>query len=243
MPEASTAAGAELKDAQESLRKAEDALSKREPHEQIAHLSYMAERQAGIAEAKIREAQALERTKQAEADRNAALLAAREREAAQARQRAAQAEAAAAAALQELEDAKQTERGVVLTMGDVMFDTGAATLKPGAQLGLDRLASFLNSNPETRAIIEGHTDNTGSDATNQALSERRAQAVATALQTRGIESGRLEIVGLGEGYPVATNSTAAGRQNNRRVEVILSDNSGQFSDRAHRTASSERTLP
>ena len=239
MPEASTAAGAEIKDAQESLRKAEDALSKRAPEEEVAHLSYMAERQAGIAEAKIREAQAIARTKNAEADRNAALLSARERETASAQQRAAQAEAVAAAAIQQLENAKQTDRGVVLTMGDVMFDTGAATLKPGAQLTLDRLAGFLSSNPETRAIIEGHTDNTGSDATNQALSERRAEAVASSLRSRGIDPGRLELVGLGEGYPVATNSTTAGRQENRRVEVILSDNAGQFTDRARRTAMSE----
>jgi outer membrane protein OmpA-like peptidoglycan-associated protein len=239
MPEASSAAGAELQKAQESLRKAEDAFSKRAPEEEIAHLSYMTERQAGIAEARIREAQAIQRTKNAGAERSAALLSARERETAAAQQRAAQAEAVASAALQQLENAKQTERGIVLTMGDVMFDTGSATLKPGAQLTLDRLASFLSSNSGTRAIIEGHTDSTGSDATNQTLSERRAQTVASGLRSRGIDQGRLEPVGLGEAYPVATNSSNAGRQQNRRVEVILSDQAGQFTDRARRTAMSD----
>jgi outer membrane protein OmpA-like peptidoglycan-associated protein len=236
MPQASTTAGAELQEAQESLRKAEDALSKREPYEEIAHLSYIAERQAGIAEARIREAAALEQTRNAEADRNAALLEAREREAAAARQRAAQAEAVAAAALQELQNAKQTERGVVMTVGDVMFDVGAATLKPGARLTLDRLASFMASNPNTRVIVEGHTDSTGSDTTNQALSERRAESVANALRSRGVDGSRLEIVGLGESFPVASNDTTAGRQQNRRVEVVISDEAGQFREGAHRTA-------
>ena len=236
MPDASTSAGAELQQAQQSLRKAEDALSKRESQDEIAHLSYLAERQAGIAEAKIREAAALARTKDAAAQRNAALLQARERETAAAQQRAASAEAVAADALKQLQDAKQTDRGVVLTMSDVMFDVGAATLKPGAELTLDRLAAFMSANPDTRVIIEGHTDATGSDATNQALSERRAESVANALRTRGLGIARLNLVGLGEAYPVASNDTTAGRQQNRRVEIVLSDDSGQFPEAARRTA-------
>lgn len=208
-----------------------------EPDAEVAHLAYVAEQQAAIAEAKMNEAKALEDTKNAEASRNAALLEARERDVAQAERRADQAEADAAAAWREVEEAQETARGLVLTFGDMLFDTGGSTLKPGAQLLLDKLAAYLQQNPGAHAIIEGHTDNTGSDGMNQALSERRAAAVAAALQARGITGDRLETVGLGESYPVATNDTSAGREENRRVEVVLSDSEGVFVESARRTAS------
>jgi outer membrane protein OmpA-like peptidoglycan-associated protein len=149
----------------------------------------------------------------------------------------ARAQADAAEAWRQVEEAHETARGVVLTFGDMLFDTGGAVLKPGAQLLLDKLAAYLEQNPSAKAIIEGHTDNVGSDAMNQALSERRAAAVATALQMRGIGIDRLEIMGLGESYPVATNDTSAGREENRRVEVVLSDAQGVFLESARRTAS------
>ena len=237
MPDSSTLASAELKEAQETLRKAEEAARENEPDADVAHLAYVAEQQAAIAEAKMNEAKALEDTKNAEADRNAALLEARERDVAQAERRADQAEADAAAAWREVEEAQETARGLVLTFGDMLFDTGGSTLKPGAQLLLDKLAAYLQQNPGAHAIIEGHTDNTGSDAMNQALSERRAAAVAAALQARGITGDRLETLGLGESYPVATNDTSAGREENRRVEVVLSDSEGVFVESARRTAS------
>ena len=237
MPDSSTLASAELKEAQETLRKAEEALRDNEPDAEVAHLAYLAEQQAGIAEAKINEARALEDTKNAEASRNAALLEARERQVVEAEMRADQAEADAAEAWRQVEEAKETSRGIVLTLGDVLFDTGGAVLKPGAQLLLDKLAVYLQQNPDARAIIEGHTDNVGSDAMNQALSERRAASVAAALQARGITADRLETMGLGEAYPVATNDTSAGREENRRVEVVLSDSKGVFVESARRTAS------
>ena len=124
--------------------------------------------------------------------------------------------------------AKQTDRGVVVTMGDVLFDTGRATLKPGAVAVLDRLAAYLQANPQTRLLIEGHTDSTGSEATNEVLSQRRADAVASALIERGVSAQNLRAVGKGESLPVASNDTAAGRQQNRRVEVVLSDHDGRF---------------
>lgn len=237
MPDSSTLASAELKEAQDTLRKAEEAVRENEPDAEVAHLAYLAEQQAAIAEAKMNEAKALEDTKNAEAERNAALLEARERDVAKAERRADQAEADAAAAWREVEEAQETARGLVLTFSDMLFDTGASTLKPGAQLLLDKLAVYLQQNPGAKAIIEGHTDNTGSDGTNQALSERRAAAVAAALQARGITGDRLETVGLGESYPVATNDTSAGREENRRVEVVLSDSDGVFVESARRTAS------
>jgi len=245
MPDSSTLASAELNAAQETLRKAEEAAREREPAGEVAHLAYVAEQQAAIAEAKMNEARARQDTENAEAQRNATLLEARERdvaeaelEADQARADAARAQADAAEAWRQVEEAQETARGVVLTFGDMLFDTGGSTLKPGAQLLLDKLAGYLQQNPEAQAIIEGHTDNVGSDAMNQALSERRAAAVAAALQARGIGVDRLEAMGLGESYPVATNDTSAGREQNRRVEVVLSDSQGVFVESARRTASS-----
>ena len=237
MPDSSTLASAELNAAQETLRKAEEAAREREPDSEVAHLAYVAEQQAAIAEAKMNEAKALQDTENAEAQRNAALLEARERDVAEAKADAARAQADAAEAWRQVEEAQETARGVVLTFGDMLFDTGGAVLKPGAQLLLDKLAAYLEQNSSAKAIIEGHTDNVGSDAMNQALSERRAAAVATALQMRGIGIDRLEIIGLGESYPVATNDTSAGREENRRVEVVLSDAQGVFLESARRTAS------
>ena len=245
MPDSSTLASAELNAAQETLRKAEEAVRENKPDSEVAHLAYVAEQQAAIAEAKLNEAKARQDTESAEAQRNAALLEARERDVAQAQHEADQAkadaalaQADAAEAWRQVEEAQETARGVVLTFGDMLFDTGGSTLKPGAQLLLDKLAAYLAQNPETRAIIEGHTDNVGSDAMNQGLSERRAAAVAAALQMRGIGIDRLEITGFGESYPVATNDTSAGREQNRRVEVVLSDAKGGFVESARRTAAS-----
>jgi len=243
MPDSSTIAGAQLKEAQDTLDHAEEAANSHAPYDEVAHLAYLAELQARIAEATLREAHAQKRIASAEANRNAALLDARERETAAAQQRAGAAEASAAEAWRQLESAKETERGIVLTLGDVLFDTGRAELKPGAQLILDRLAGYMSDNPSTRVIIEGHTDDTGSMDTNQRLSEQRAEAVANALRIRGIGIDRLEPLGLGEAYPIATNSTSAGREQNRRVEVVLSDENGTFRDSAHRSASNYRYDP
>ena len=121
--------------------------------------------------------------------------------------------------------------------GDVLFDTGRATLKPGADRTIDRLAQALKDNPNTKVQIEGHTDSVGGDDYNLALSERRAEAVADALRFRGVPADRYEAKGLGKDFPVASNDSAAGRQQNRRVEIIFSDDSGRFSG-GTRTSSS-----
>ena len=124
--------------------------------------------------------------------------------------------------------AEQTKRGMVMTLSDVLFDTGAATLKPGADLALNRLGEFMRQNPEMKVIVEGHTDSRGSDSFNQELSQRRGRSVSDALANRGITGDRVEVIGRGEAYPVASNDTSEGRQQNRRVEVIFSDTKGQF---------------
>jgi outer membrane protein OmpA-like peptidoglycan-associated protein len=117
--------------------------------------------------------------------------------------------------------AKQTDRGMVLTLGDVLFSTGKSDLKAGSVENLDRLVTFLGQAPDRTVRIEGHTDNVGGQDMNQALSQRRAESVALYLTGRGIASDRVTSVGEGYNAPVADNKTDAGRQANRRVEVII----------------------
>ena len=236
-PLASTAASQELQDARRTLQEADSALANKRPLEDVNHLAYLAERNAEIGKARIQEAHSRQQIAQGEAERNRVLLEARTADAQRAQataqtesERAEAARQEALSARQELADlqAQQTNRGMVITLGDVLFDTGAATLKAGAGERIDRLASYLSQSPNTRIMIEGHTDSRGSDAFNEELSRRRAQAVADALLTRGIPSSRFEILGRGEAVPVASNDNAAGRQQNRRVEIVFSDQSGQF---------------
>jgi len=117
--------------------------------------------------------------------------------------------------------AKQTERGIVLTIGDVLFAFDKATLSPGAFRNVDKLADFLQKHPNRSVLIEGHTDNVGSDQYNLDLSEKRADAVKNALVAKGVGQDRITTKGYGEKYPVATNNTSDGRQQNRRVEVVI----------------------
>lgn len=117
--------------------------------------------------------------------------------------------------------AQSTDRGTVVTLGDVLFDTGSATLNPGGQQQVQRLATYLNANPGRRVRIEGHTDSQGSDPSNETLSRRRADAVRASLITAGVNPASVTSVGVGESLPVASNDTPAGRQQNRRVEVVI----------------------
>lgn len=118
--------------------------------------------------------------------------------------------------------AKQTERGWVLTLkNELLFDSAAATLKPGAHRALDNLAQFLRKYPDRDIAIEGFTDSTGSKEVNQRLSERRAAAVKDALVMRGIESRRIDARGYGPAFPIASNDSEIGRQLNRRVEIVI----------------------
>jgi len=243
-PLAQQAAAEDVAQARRDLQRAETALQQREAQQDVDHLAYLALRHAQAGEARIAEARARQQVAQAQEERNRIQLQAREREVQSARSSAtaAQSEAAAAQnqaaaaqdelarARQELADlqAKQTERGMVMTLNDVLFDTGQATLKPGADRAVDRLAQYLKDSPGTQVIIEGHTDSVGSDDYNLALSQRRAQAVADALTTRGVSADRIRAKGLGKSYPVASNDTQAGRQQNRRVEIVFSDTSGHF---------------
>jgi len=138
-------------------------------------------------------------------------------------ERAAKAKAEADQLMRELSDlkAKQTERGIVLTIGDVLFATAKADLSSDALRSVDKLADFLKKYPNRNVLIEGHTDSVGSEEYNLTLSERRAESVKESLTSRGIPEGRIITKGYGKKYPVASNDTAAGKQQNRRVEVII----------------------
>jgi len=117
--------------------------------------------------------------------------------------------------------ARVTDRGLVLTLGDVLFASGAANLNSAGNGHLDKLAIFLNRYGDRTALIEGHTDNVGGEDYNLGLSQRRAEAVKSYLVGQGIHSTRLSASGMGKGSPVADNGSATGRQQNRRVEVII----------------------
>jgi outer membrane protein OmpA-like peptidoglycan-associated protein/outer membrane murein-binding lipoprotein Lpp len=128
--------------------------------------------------------------------------------------------------------AKQTDQGMVVTLSNVLFSTGKSTLQAGAHLQLEHLAQYLKAHPKERVLIEGNTDSTGSAEKNQELSAARAQAVAQALQLRGVPPTQYQTIGLGEAYPVASNDNVAGRQQNRRVDIVFSNASGKFSEAA-----------
>jgi outer membrane protein OmpA-like peptidoglycan-associated protein len=122
--------------------------------------------------------------------------------------------------------ATPTPRGLVLTLGDVLFDTGKSQLNPGSSRKLDQLAQFLTDHPERRVQIDGFTDSVGSDSYNLSLSQERADTVRSSLISRGIDRSRIGSQGYGKGFPVATNDESGGRQLNRRVEVVIGGDDG-----------------
>jgi outer membrane protein OmpA-like peptidoglycan-associated protein len=214
-PSASEVASRELANARESLSHGETALKEKKA-EDVDHYAYLAIRQAKTGEARVTEQLGRQRLTLFKGERERVLLEARN----------AELEAQSKLA------AEQTERGMVLMLSGVLFDTGKATLKPGAGPTLDRVSAYMTQYPKTRLIVEGHTDNQGSEATNRALSQQRAQSVADALVMRGIPRDRIESIGRGPEFPVASNGTVEGRQLNRRVEMVFSDDAGRFAEGA-----------
>jgi len=215
-------AAAEITEARRALDRADKLVAEGEDLDDIQFQATLALRNGEIANEKILTAQAKDELERGATERQQVLLEARNNEAKLAQQRALQME-------QEMKElrAKQTDRGMVLTLGDVLFDTGKATLKPGAYPTIDRLAKVLNESKDRRVMIEGHTDSTGSDQTNMALSQQRAMAVQAALMERGVSGSQIAAVGKGEGVPVASNDNASGRQQNRRVEMIFTQDTGR----------------
>ncbi|TCO78302.1 OmpA family protein [Chromatocurvus halotolerans] len=129
-------------------------------------------------------------------------------------------------------EARPTERGLVLTLGsDVLFDVDSADLRGGAERTIEQIAAFLAEYGERQVLVEGFTDSTGARDYNLGLSERRADAVKAALIERGVEEERIRTRGFGPDYPVASNDNQSGRQLNRRVEVVISDDEQQVPER------------
>lgn len=181
-----------------------------------------AQDQAAVARAQTTEAR--QQTSAAEQRASGAQLqaAVSQANADEAQQRAAQLQ-------QRLSDlqAKSTERGMLVTLGDVLFEFNRSTVRPSAQASLHKLADFLAQYPSRRILIEGHTDNIGTAAANEALSLRRAEAVDVALNGMGVARQRVATIGYGEEFPVADNATDTNRALNRRVEVYIADNDQQ----------------
>ena len=203
-------AATNISEARKALDRANELAAKGKDVEDIRFEASVAAANAQIAATKIDTAQAREEIEKGTLERQQVQLEARTREADRVQQE-----------LRDLQ-AKQTDRGMVLTLGDVLFDTGKATLKPGAYSTIDRLAQVLNSSHNSRVVIEGHTDSVGSEEMNQSLSEERAMSVQSALLQRGVSGSQVRSLGKGETTPVAGNDTASGRQANRRVELIFS---------------------
>lgn len=202
---------------------------------QIAQPAYLATQNARIAQAHAAAKADDARVAKGQQERDQIMLMARTREAEQAKNQAAnarqEANAAndqAARAQAELEQlkAQATPRGMVLTLGDVLFDTGSASLKSGGTRKLDQLVQFLNEHPDRRVQVDGFTDSVGSDSYNEELSQHRADSVKEALTERGIAASRIGAEGYGKAFPVANNSDSGGRQLNRRVEVVIGNDNG-----------------
>ncbi len=217
----------------------------RQDSEYAAHLALIADHRVDIAQARAR-SRLYEDQRRALSERAERVrLEARTREADQARSEALSARADAATARVDAEtarsdaaaareatrelqrqvaelNARETDRGLVVTLGDLLFATGQAELTGSAAPNLNRLAAFLTEYPDRTVLIEGHTDSVGSAWSNELLSERRAESVRSYLVDRGVSANRLSASGKGQGTPVATNDTPTGRQQNRRVEVIIS---------------------
>jgi outer membrane protein OmpA-like peptidoglycan-associated protein len=266
-PLAQEAAGIRVRNAEAAFALAEASAKQRKPLALIQHQSYLATQHARIAQAQTSELRARQEVEQGEAERNKVVLESRTMEADASRARAAAATRDAAmqtaaataarsdatAARSDLADATdeaarlradleslqatQTERGMVLTLGDVLFATDQATIRPGAMLTIERLAEFMRAHPAMSVMIEGHTDSVGASDYNRDLSQRRSDAVMSALSSRGVPSANIRSRGLGEEYPSASNDSPGGRQQNRRVEVVFSDADGRFAPSADRLSS------
>jgi outer membrane protein OmpA-like peptidoglycan-associated protein len=242
-PNLASRAAVAIKDADAAVRAAEQPEADKEL---AAHRVYLADRKVDTARALAETRFADEQRAVISAQRDSARLDARTREADaakgqvatqklaadQARGEADAARVAAASSEQQAAElqrqidvlhAKPTDRGLVLTLGDVLFTTGRADLKPGATGNLNKLVAFLNQYPDRTAAIQGYTDSVGTQDYNQSLSERRADSVKSYLAAQGIGSIRLSASGRGQSDPVAGNDSAAGRQQNRRVEVTISN--------------------
>lgn len=224
------AAPEQLQKASQALNKAQQMKKRGASKLDVDHYAYMASRHVAIANEAAREQAAEAKIKQASAERDRMKAQESQQQARESQQQAHMTREQNAQLQKQLAalKAKKTKRGLVLTLGNVLFALNKADLKPGGARTVSRLAEFMKQYPKRNVMIEGYTDSTGTAAYNQQLSQRRAAAVRDALVADGINPQRIVTKGFGEKYPVATNKTAAGRQQNRRVEIVISDENGDF---------------
>lgn len=207
-PKASQLAALETKDASEWLDKADAAYRHNDDEKKVDQLAYLTNQRVELAKQTINLKTAEGDLKNAAAQRAQARLDARD---------------AQIKALQNSLNAKQTERGTLVTFGDVLFDLNKAELKSSGLVNVNKLSQFLQENPDRKVIVEGYTDSSGSASYNQSLSERRANSVRMALVKMGVGPERIVSQGYGKEYPVADNTSNSGRAMNRRVEVTISN--------------------
>ncbi len=239
-PQVGSHARLELKQAGDALALADAAAANNDSAEEIDRLAYLARQKVALAQevakrrvaenevansGKLRDEKRLaQRTDEADRAHQATDAARRDTADANARASGLEAQLAALAA-------KKTERGMVITLGDVLFATDRYQLNAQGQSTIQKLSEFLQQHPQRSVLIEGFTDNTGDTRYNQRLSERRAGAVARSLSELGIARQRIETRGYGEAYPVASNATSTARQLNRRVEIVLSEDGARIKPR------------
>jgi outer membrane protein OmpA-like peptidoglycan-associated protein len=261
-PQVATYAPMEFRQASEALDRANEAAARRESLDTIDRLAYVAKQRIAtaqeVAKTKAAEGEVANASRErdrvqleartAEADRARRDAQAAQAQAASAQQQAQDAQAQAAAAQQQAAQqterasrleallvelhAQKTERGMVVTIGDVLFATDRAELNANGMATVRKLAEVMMQNPDRTVMVEGFTDSTGSAAHNKDLSERRAASVAQALASLGVPRERIGMRGYGEAFPVASNDTASNRQLNRRVEIVLSNAGATIPPRA-----------
>lgn len=256
-PNVATYAPLEMKQASDAMAQANEEANDRGSDEKINNLAYLAKQKIALTQEvtkrKVAEAEIANAGKERDQMRldsrtneaNAAKLSAEKAtlaaqlaqsnaakaqlDAANAQRQTQEAQARNAQLEAQLADlaAKKTERGMVITLGDVLFGTDLSRLTPDGMRSAQKLADVLKQNPQRNVLIEGFADSTGAADYNQGLSERRATAVRTALLDMGVARERIDMRGYGESFPVAANDSAGNRQLNRRVEIVLSDDSGK----------------
>lgn len=192
--------------------------------EDVSHYAYLSSRYSAIAREHSKLLLNQERLARLELERQRFQLALREQKLAGAQQQGKWAEDQILSL-----STNQTERGLVMTLGDMLFDTGRAELKSSANRTVLKVVQFLQLNPKRVVRIEGYTDSTGDSQENRQLSKDRAQSVADVLSDLGIEDDRIQVEGYGDQFAVSANTSERGRAQNRRVELVFSDEKGRLS--------------
>lgn len=207
----------------ESLSRAERLSSYIGTGADVRHYAYLSQRYSEIASEHARLAANQERLARLDLERQRLQLALREAKLAEVQQQGKWVEAQIVSLT-----TQDSDRGLVMTLGDVLFDTGRAELKTSASRTVLKLVQFLQLNPRRIVRIEGYTDSTGTAQDNLKLSRDRAQAVADMLVDLGVDEKRIQVEGYGDQYPIEANASERGRAQNRRVEIVFSDDKGKL---------------